>query len=96
MKTPEGNLRDNVRNYLKTLKQCWYLKVHGGPMQLLGTPDYLVLYRGQFYGLELKVGKNKPTRIQLHIMEKIKQAGGTATVCRSVSEVENVLHGPRV
>jgi len=56
-----------------------------------GIPDLILCIEGKFYAIELKVGKNKPTRIQAHALEKIKSAGGYSAVCRSIDEVKDFL-----
>jgi hypothetical protein len=65
----------------------------GGQYGTAGIPDIIVCYKGRFYGLEAKVGKNKPTRLQAATIEQIKRAGGTAAVVRSVDDVKAVLSG---
>jgi len=42
--------------------------------------------------IELKVGKNKPTRIQQYVLKKIEKAGGQSGVCRSITEVKKFLN----
>jgi len=91
MATPEGTLRNKVRDYLKKLKGCWFLKVHGSPFQLMGVPDFIILYQGKFFAAELKVGDNEPTRIQKYVMGKIVAAGGYAQVCTTLDEVKEFI-----
>lgn len=56
-----------------------------------GLPDFLLCVDGQLIGVELKVGNNKPTRLQKYYIDKINASGGRARVCRSVSEVRDFL-----
>ena len=56
-----------------------------------GVPDLLVLWEGQFAAIELKVGRNKATRLQEVVMGRIRVAGGIAAVCRDLTEVRAVL-----
>jgi len=51
----------------------------------------ILCIEGKFYAIELKVGRNKPTKIQAHVLEKIKSAGGHSAVCRSIDEVKEFL-----
>lgn len=55
-------------------------KIHGGPFQLDSIPDVLACYRGTYVGVEVKRagGGSGPTRKQLYIIEKIREAGGVA------------------
>ena len=89
----ESQLIQNIRKYLATLPECFYWKEHGGQYGTAGIPDIIVCYKGRFYGLEAKVGRNKPTRLQEATIEQIKRAGGTAAVVRSVDDVKAVLSG---
>lgn len=89
MKEPQ--LIQNIRNYLKTVPDCFFWKEHGGQYGTAGIPDIIVCYRGRFIGLEAKVGKNQPTRLQQVTIEQIRKAGGVAAVVRSVADVQAVM-----
>lgn len=70
--TPNGGLRD-VRIARK-------LKATG---VLAGVPDLILAAPSRGYGaafIELKVGYNKPTDIQMAIMERLKEAGYAVNV----------------
>jgi hypothetical protein len=58
-----------------------------------GIPDILGCLDGRFVAIELKTRFNQATRLQDHIMSKIRAAGGIAGVCHSVQEVRNLLRG---
>ena len=90
-KMNEATLIQNIRKYLATLPECFFWKEHGGQYGTAGIPDIIVCYKGRFYGLEAKVGKNKPTRLQAATIEQIKRAGGTAAVVRSVEDVKTLI-----
>ena len=87
----ESQLIQNIRNYLKTVPDCFFWKEHGGQYGTAGIPDIIVCYRGWFIGLEAKVGKNQPTRLQQVTIEQIRKAGGVAAVVRSVADVQAVM-----
>lgn len=89
----EKQLIQNIKKYLQTLPECFFWKEHGGQYGTAGIPDIIVCYKGRFYGLEAKVGNNKPTRLQEVTIEQIKKAGGVAGVVRSVDDVKVLLHG---
>jgi len=57
-----------------------------------GIPDILMCVRGQFIAIELKIPGNTPTKIQAYTILKIQAAGGLATYCTTVKEVEKFLH----
>lgn len=87
----ESQLIQNIRNYLRTVPDCFFWKEHGGQYGTAGIPDIIVCYRGRFIGLEAKVGKNQPTRLQQVTIEQIRKAGGVAAVVRSVADVQAVM-----
>ena len=60
--------------------------IWGGGYQSAGIPDILVCYRGVFLGVEVKVGKNKPSALQKAKVNMINQAGGLAVVTWDTTE----------
>ena len=54
--------------------------IWGGGFQSAGIPDILACYKGVFLGIEVKVGKNKPSALQKAKVKLINQAGGLAVV----------------
>ena len=72
-------------------------KIHGSTkgeeavFQEAGLPDLLVCYKGRFVGLEVKVPGGKPSRLQLHVLDEIRNAGGIAAVVETVEEVLDLL-----
>lgn len=45
-----------------------------------GIPDIVACYKGVFIGIECKSGTNKPTKLQMKELERIKQVGGISLV----------------
>ena len=88
----ESQLIQSIRKYLATLPECFFWKEHGGQYGTAGIPDIIVCYKGRFYGLEAKVGKNQPTCLQAATIEQIRHAGGVAAVVRSVDEVKEIMN----
>ena len=88
----ESQLIQSIRKYLATLPECFFWKEHGGQYGTAGIPDIIVCYKGRFYGLEAKVGKNQPTLLQAATIEQIRHAGGVAAVVRSVDEVKEIMN----
>lgn len=88
----ESQLIQNIRKYLATMPECFFWKEHGGQYGTAGIPDIIVCYKGRFYGLEAKVGKNQPTRLQAATIEQIRHAGGVVAVVRSVDEVKEIMN----
>jgi Holliday junction resolvase len=71
--TPEKRVKDKVVKILK---------------ERSGVPDIVCCFNGNFFAVECKAGKNKPTTLQEREMEAIRNTGGTALV---VNE-ENIDH----
>ena len=87
----ESYLITKIRDYLKTVPDCFFWKEHGGQYGTAGIPDVIVCYKGRFIAFEAKVGTNKATVLQEQTIRKILQAGGYALVVRSVDEVRKVI-----
>lgn len=56
-----------------------------------GFCDMLVVWRGGFYGLELKATNGRVSDIQQTTHAQIREAGGQVSVCRSIEDVERAL-----
>ncbi len=67
-------------------------KLHGSPMQRAGDPDLLIVHNGIAYLLEVKIGKNKVTKLQAERIRQWIAAGAIAGVVRSVEDVEWLLN----
>ena len=82
-----------ILEYLKTLPDCFAWKEHGGMYGTAGIPDIICCMDGRFFAFEVKNENGKATKLQEATIRKIKAAGGTAAVVRSVEEVEDVIGG---
>ena len=87
----ESDLIRKISEYLKTVPNLYFWKEHGGMYGTAGIPDLIVCYKGRFIGLECKVGKNKSTVLQAVTIKQIINAGGYATVVRTVEEVREII-----
>ena len=76
------------RSVQEALRQhgAFVFKVHGSEYMMTGLPDLIVCYRGQFFGLELKLPGNKTSLRQDYIGGKIQLAGGQWAVVHSIEE----------
>jgi hypothetical protein len=63
---------------LKRIPKCWVFKTN--ERSVCGIPDLIGLINGKFFALELKVGYNKATNLQLYTLNQIIKAGGLAYV----------------
>lgn len=76
---PESKFRSSkVHPFLKTLAHCWFTSVQ--QLAISGIPDYLLVIRGRFVGLEIKAEGGKATPLQAHNLGLIEKAGGVALV----------------
>lgn len=80
-----------IKEYLKTVENCFYWKEHGGQFGTAGIPDIIVCYRGRFIAFEVKTAAGKVTVLQAVTIKRILKAGGIALVVRSVEEVRQIM-----
>jgi len=85
----ETTLSRKVLLYLNSLPNCKAIKIHGSRYQEAGTPDIMACLAGQTIFIELKVGKNKTTKLQDKRIEQWKAAGAAAFVAYSLEEVKS-------
>ncbi len=90
--TPEAKVKKKVVAQLKSLGAYYFYPVTGG-YGMSGVPDIVACYRGKFFGIECKAGKNKPTALQEKNLKDIAKAGGVAIVINeeNMDEVELLL-----
>lgn len=61
--TPEAKVKKQVVAQLKVLGAYYFYPVTGG-YGASGVPDIVGCYKGKFFAIECKAGKNKPTALQ--------------------------------
>ena len=86
--TPEGKVKQEVRNLLKTYGAYWHSPVQNG----MGTPslDMICCMRGLYLAIECKSPGKHPTPRQELTMKQIRDAGGRVVVIgESVDEAGN-------
>ncbi len=81
------SLQTKVLRFLERQPDTWVIKVEVANRR--GCPDILCCVKGQFYGIEIKDGKDKLSPIQVEQMKRIQAAGGKAIVIRSIEEIKN-------
>lgn len=57
------------------------------PGGMPGLPDWLLIYQGRTFAIELKNLRGKMSRNQLYALDKMKEAGAEVAVCRSLDDV---------
>jgi mevalonate kinase len=88
----ENQLVGKIKAYLRTVEGLFFWKEHGGQYGTAGIPDVIVCYRGRFIAFECKTASGKPTVLQEVTIGRIRKAGGTAEVVRSVDEVKALIN----
>lgn len=95
--TPEAKVKTKVRKVLKELNAYYVMPVTAG-FGNSGAPDYIVCYRGKFFGIECKANGNNPTALQYKNLKDIQDCGGVALIVNedNVNQLHEVLrsHDP--
>jgi len=74
----EKNFQKQVFRDLKKLPKSFFYKSHD--MSVGGIPDVVGVLNGNSVWLELKGDKGRPSPLQIHTVNKIRQAGGVAKI----------------
>ena len=85
--TPEKKVKDKVVKILKHYGAYYFFPATYG-FGRRGVPDIVCCLEGNFFAIECKAGKNKPTALQEREIEAIRKTKGVALV---VNE-ENIDH----
>ncbi len=86
----ETKLKQKVIKYIKKeYPGAWIYKTCD--RFTVGIPDLILCIYGRFIAIELKVGNNKPTPMQIRNIKKILAAGGVADTAWSLDEVKDLL-----
>lgn len=90
--TPEVKVKRKAVAQLKALGAYYFYPVVGG-YGGSGVPDIVGCYKGRFFAIECKAGKNKPTPLQEKNIDAINDQGGLAWVVneQNVGDVTTML-----
>lgn len=90
--TPEAKVKKKVVAILKQLGAYYFYPVTGGYGKS-GVPDVVGCYRGKFFGIECKAGKNRPSELQQRNLNDITHNMGIALVVNenNIHEIEPTL-----
>jgi len=77
--TPEKKVKEKVVKVLKEMGAYYFYPFTGGYGRS-GVPDIIGCYKGRFFGIECKAGKNKTTALQDREISLIHNAEGVAWV----------------
>ena len=80
---PESRLQARIQRALNKEVGGFWFKIWAGPFQRAGLPDIIGCTEGCFFGFEVKTQTGKPTKLQLHTLQLIRDAGGCAEIVRT-------------
>ena len=92
--TPEGKVKRVVTKQLREMGAYYFFPATGGYGRS-GVPDIVGCYKGSFFGIECKAGKNTPTALQEKNLRDIEYAGGFQVVVNeeNMRNVEELISG---
>jgi len=89
----ESIIQKKILTYLNSLDRSYFWKQAAGPFSVVGASDLVGLIDGKLYAFEVKRPGGKTTKMQLKFIDRIRIAGGVATVVFSVEDVKEVVEG---
>ena len=92
--TPEAKVKKVVVNQLRNLGAYHFYPVTGGYGRS-GVPDIVGCYKGKFFGIECKAGKNTPSPLQQINLDDIEKQDGIALVIneKNMHSVRDLITG---
>lgn len=92
--TPEAKVKKVVTQQLRVLGAYYFYPVTGGYGRS-GVPDIVGCYKGKFFGIECKAGKNTPTPLQQINLDDIEKQDGIALVVneKNMHSVRDLITG---
>tara|TARA_R110000744_G_scaffold61057_1_gene126345 strand:- start:430 stop:774 length:345 start_codon:yes stop_codon:yes gene_type:complete len=108
MNDVEHQIQKAIAQYLNLLGLCWWAVPNGGRRNIgtakklkaegvkSGIPDITLIYKGKYYGIEVKKPKTETPKGSLSSNQKariaeIERSGGVVGVAYSVVDVEKLL-----
>lgn len=88
--TPEGRIKEVVKQVLKQYKNVWYFMPVSGGYGKQGIHDFICCVNGKFLSIECKAG-GKATPLQQAVGYTIQDAGGTWMLFTHIEQSE-ALH----
>jgi Holliday junction resolvase len=92
--TPEKRVKNQIVKQLKTLgEDVYYFFPATGGYGRSGVPDIVGCYKGKFFAIECKAGKNTTTALQERELANIAKAAGVGWVVNedNIDSVREVL-----
>lgn len=86
-------MTQTILDALNNIQGIIAIKIHGNEYTRTGEPDIIGSNKGTAFALEVKVGKNTPTLIQIYRLYEWKQAGARVGLIHNIQEaMEVVIH----
>jgi len=91
-KTPEGEIKDQVRKILDEMNAYYFFPAANGYGRT-GIPDVIACIGGHFVGIECKAGSKQPTALQQRELDNIEKAEGTGILINAdnIDNLKNIL-----
>jgi len=86
----EKDLTRQIRDLLRAL-HIFHYKAWQGLMSEKGISDIIGCYKGRFFAIEAKVGKDQLSQKQAEFLDNSKAAGGIGFEARSIEDVVQYL-----
>ena len=84
----EAHICAQIADWLYVHREhCWWFRPHGHGMQRAGVPDFVGIFKGWGFGIEVKGPKGKLSLRQRAELLAIAEAGGIAIVAKDVDHV---------
>lgn len=77
----EKQFENKIKKYLSD-NNIWHVKYFANGFTKSGIPDILACCNGRFLAIEVKAENGRPSELQLHHIEKIKQSRGHAVIVK--------------
>ena len=108
MNDVEHQIQVAIAQYLDLRRLCWWAVPNGGRRNIgtarklkaegvkSGIPDITLIYKGQFYGIEVKKPKTETpkgilSKVQKDRIAQIEDSGGVVGLAYSVADVKKLL-----
>ena len=81
----ESALQSKILKFLKA-EGAYTIKIIAANRS--GVSDIILCHKGVFISIEVKVGYNKPSKLQLYNLKEVKKAGGLSVCVWSMEELK--------
>ena len=82
----EAMFQKQVIKRLRMFHKVWCYKA--SDRFVVGIPDIIGCWEGHMFGIELKVGRNTATPLQLHTMAQMSEAGASVAIIKDLDALD--------